>query len=148
MSIKYFEYLKGRMPHFFDGVTVLEYVPPSQCKKIYGLFNNCRYTVLNPDTNGLSAVPDNSFLVAISIDRFHNTENYLEEFGRVYRVASRFVMFSAAAAGRKPTGQLSNLTEADFYLNFDIDSMFITHMFYVDHEDSTLYFWGIKMDEV
>lgn len=141
----HFQEIRRRMPHFFDNVSVLEYVPHDKCKKIEHLFSDSYYVVLNPKTNDLSEVQQDSFRVAMSVDYFHLTRNYLEEFVAMHRVASKFVMFSCSASGKpiKNNSQL-NLTEADFYCSLDLDSMFETHSFYVDYLNSDLYFWGVK----
>lgn len=144
----YFEEIKRRMPHFFNNISVLEYVPHNKCKTVEHLFNDCHYVVLDPNTNDLSGVQQDAFTVAMSIDRFHTTDNYLEEFRALHKVSRKLVMFSCAAAGKSPrgTGYWRNLTEADF--NIDLEAMFDPHHFYADYENSQLYFWGIKRDRV
>jgi hypothetical protein len=145
----YFEEIRRRMPHFFSGVSVLEYVPHSKCKSVEYLFDdNCNYIVLNPETNDLSGVQMESFKVAMSVNRFQYIDNYIEEFTRLHRIASKFVMFSCAGAGAPPRGQLMNLTESDFTTALDLDSMFETYVFFIDYNDCTLYFWGVKKNGV
>lgn len=142
----YFEEIRRRIPHFFKDISVLEYVPHDRCKSIGYLFDTSRYIVLNPETNDLSNVQMDSFRVAMSVDRFHLTPNYIKELEAMHKVASKFVMFSCAAAGTRPThdGYWKNLTEADFYGSLNIDKMFETHKFFADYETHSLYFWGVK----
>lgn len=145
MSIDYFNYVRARLTQYFVDSTVIEYVPHAQCRKIAYLFERTPYTVINPDTNDLSSVHDNATRVSISIDRFHRTPNYLEEFKAIHRVSNKLIMFSCAAAGAAPErGYWKNLTEGDFYGNLDMDAMFDTHKFFPDYDTNTLFFWGIK----
>lgn len=145
--IDFFNSLKKRMPHFFTGVDVLEYVPHTRSKSINYLFDNCRNFVINPETNYLSNVEDDSFRVVMSIDYFQHTPEYLEQLKEMHRVSSKFVMFSCAAAGRRPntsSNYYKNLVMSDFYNKIDLDSMFETYKFDVDYDRSDLYFWGVK----
>lgn len=146
----YFNEIRRRMPHFFNGVSVLEYVPYSRCKTVAHLFEDSRYVVVDPSRKDLSDVPSNSFTVAMSIDMFHRTPNYLDMFKELHRVSYKLVMFSCAAAGTVPreAGYWQNLVEADFSTELDLDSMFDTFVFFPDHDHTTLYFWGVKKNEV
>ena len=135
------------MPHFFDGVDVLEYTPHSKSKSVSGMFSNSRYYVFDPKSNNLSSIPDNSFNVALSIDYLQYTPDYLNHLSLLHRVSSKFVLFSCAAAGRKVNRNVSyykNLVMSDFYNQIDLDSMFDTYKFDVDYLSSDLYFWGVK----
>jgi ubiquinone/menaquinone biosynthesis C-methylase UbiE len=143
----FFESVKRRMPHFFTGADVLEYVPHTRSKSINYLFDNCRNFVINPKTNYLSNVEDDSFRVVMSIDYFQYTPEYLKQLKEMHRVSSKFVMFSCAAAGRHiedPPPYYKNLVMSDFYNKIDLDSMFETYRFDVDYDRSDLYFWGVK----
>lgn len=147
----FFERTRSRMPHFFYDVDVLEYVPHHKSKSINKLFLNSRHYVLDPTINDLSKIQDNSFRVTMSIDYFQYTPNYLDHFKKLHRISSKFVMFSCAAAGRKPVGReqyYKNLTMPDFYNCLDMDSMFDSYLFDPDYDTSTLYFWGVKRNEV
>lgn len=147
----FFNYVSRRMPHFFNNVDVLEYVPHNKGKSIQHLFINSRYFVIDPTKNNLSKIEDNSFNVSMSIDYFQYSQNFLFEFEQLHRVSSKFVMFSCAAAGRTPDltkGHYKNLTMSDFYNNIDIESMFDSYSFDTDHQYSDLYFWGVKRNGV
>ena len=139
----FFEITRNRMPHFFNDVSVLEHVPHNKCKTIWHLFHNSNYVVVDPNSDGIYKITDNSFNVAMSINYFHNTKNYVKELQDIHRVSSKLVMFSCQAAGND-NPSVENLTEADFYSNLDIDFMFERHQFDVDYAKSMLYFWGIK----
>lgn len=138
------------MPQYFVDSTVIEYVPHNQCRKIAHLFERTPYSVISPETGDPSLVKSGSAKVGLSIDRLHLTPNYIEEFNEIYRFSHKFVLFSCAAAGTKPThsGYWKNLTEGDFYGIIDLDSMFETHRFYADYDAHTINFWGIKRSEV
>jgi ubiquinone/menaquinone biosynthesis C-methylase UbiE len=146
MSI-YFESIRSRMPHFFQGVDVLEYSPHDTSKRFMSLFKDSRYHVLDPRHNDLSGIKDSNFNVVISVDYLQYTPNYLDILTRMHRVSSKFVMFSCAAAGKRvdnPPVYYKNLVMSDFYNQLDLDSMFETYKFYVDYENSELCFWGVN----
>lgn len=144
--MNYFDHIKTRMPHFFDGVSVLEYTSHDRSKSIRNLFTNSRYVVVDPNSSDLDSIGDRSFTVTISVNNFQHTPDYIRQLERMHRVSSKFVMFSCAAAGHIPKGKgyYKNLTEADFYFGTDIESMFETHRFYADYNESMLYFWGVR----
>ena len=146
--MNYFEHIRNRMPHFFDSVSVLEYVPHSRCKSILYLFENSHYVVVDALRHDLSDVPSDSYTVAMSIDFLHRAPNYLEIFTELHRVSSKFVMLSCATAGMPPkaAGYWKNITQSDFSVN--LDEMFDTHRFHVDYDQHQLYFWGVKRNEV
>jgi hypothetical protein len=147
----FFESTKKRMPHFFSEVDVLEYVPHARSKSINYLFENSRNFVVNPESNYMSSIENNSFTVVMSVNYFQYTPNYLEQLKEMHRVSSKFVMFSCAAAGRhikNPPTYYKNLVMSDFYNHLDLDAMFETYKFDVDYERSDLYFWAIKRSEV
>jgi len=150
VSIEYFERIKDRMPHFFIGVDVLEYVPHSRCKAIAHLFEDSRYVVVDALHHDLSDVPDGLCTVTMSVDFFHRAPNYLEMFEEMHRVSSKLVMFSCAAAGTKPNaaGYWKNLTEADFSTVLNLDEMFDSYEFQVNLEETQLSFWGVKRSEI
>ena len=143
----FFYSVKSRMPHFFQGVDVLEYSPHDTSKRLMSLFKDSRYYVLDPRHNDLSSVKDSNFNVVISIDYLQHTPNYLDILTRMHRVSSKFVIFSCAAAGNKVDNlseYYKNLVMSDFYNHIDLDLMFETYRFDVDYEKSELYFWGVK----
>lgn len=143
----YFDEIKRRMPHFFNGMNVLEYVPHDNSKKILGMYEDSRYTVINPNKSTLEEIKDNSFNVAISINYLQYTEEYIRHVQELHRVSSKFIMFSCAAPGTQaPSGveYYRNLTEADFWFGLDVEGLFESHKFYIDYDTSTLYFWGVK----
>lgn len=147
----FFESVKNRMPHFFIGVDVLEYVPHASSKTINKLFTNSRHFVINPQRNNLDNIKDNQFNVCMSIDYFQYSPNYLIEFERMHRVSSKFVLFSCAAPGSSPKRDFryyKNLTMSDFYNCLDIELMFETYVFDIDYSKTELYFWGVKRNEV
>jgi hypothetical protein len=145
--MNFFDSIKRRMPHFFNEVDVLEYAPHNKCKTIKHLFSDSRYIVLDPDHNDGQNVADNSFNVAMSLNRFQDSPNYLQEFQVIHRLSSKFVIFSCHTAGNK-NPCIKNLTQSDFYNYIDLDSMFETYKFEVDYPQAILYFWGIKRGTV
>jgi hypothetical protein len=145
--MNFFDSVKRRMPHFFSEVDVLEYVPYDKCKTIKYLFSDSKYVVLNPDKVDASDITDNSFNVAMSLNRFHESPNYLDELKVIHRLSSKFVMFSCNTAGNYGPC-IRNLTQSDFYNYVDLDSMFETYKFEVDYPQAILYFWGVKKDKV
>jgi len=147
---KFFDSVQNRMPHFFNDVDVLEYVPHSRSKKIRHMFSDSRYFVIDPNRNNLEKVESNTFSVTMSIDYFQSTSNFIEQFQGLHRVSSKFVMFSCASAGRKPTreGYYKNLTTSDFYNSLDFDKMFERYFFDVDYLSTELNFWGVKRNKV
>jgi len=135
------------MPHFFNGVNVLEYTPHSKSKSINYLFSNSKNFVIDPKVNDLLQVDDDSFKVAMSIDYFQDTPEYLDCLKSMHRVSSKFVMFSCSAAGKSvkyPSGYYKNLVMSDFYNHLDLGLMFETYRFEVDYSESKLYFWAVK----
>lgn len=146
--MRYFEHLKNRMPHFFDGVEVLEYTSHNRSKSIRHLFDSSYYFVVDPSRLNLDNFDDNRFDVAMSINDFQYTENFIDRFKEMHRVSSKMVMFLCSTVGQKPrsTGYHRNLTESDFDINLEI--MFDTHRFHIDYDAHQLYFWGIKRNEV
>ena len=145
--MNFFDSTKRRMPHFFNGVDVLEYGPHNKSKSIKHLFSDSRYTVLDPSRNDLSEIDDNSFTVVFNADYFQDTPDYLCELKDMHRVSSKFVMFSCHASGNKNVSKdkyYKNLNESDFYNWLDLDRLFETYVFEVDYPTSMLYFWGVK----
>lgn len=148
---EYLQSIRKRMPHFFDGVSVLEYVPHNKSKTIINLFDNSKYYVVDPKVSDLSNIEDNYFNVAMSIGYMQYTPNYLDHLQRLHRVSSKFVLFSCAAAGKKvnnPPEYYKNLVMSDFYNHIDLDCMFDRYNFDVDYSNSDLYFWGVKSNNV
>lgn len=147
----FFYAVKKRMPHFFQGVDVLEYSPHDKSKRVLSLFEDSRYYVLDPRRNDLSGIEDNSFKIVMSIDYFQHTPDYLEHLNRMHRVSSKFVIFCCAAVGTKPEshdGYYKNLVMSNFYNQAPLDQMFDTYKFDTDYSASELYFWGVKKNEV
>jgi hypothetical protein len=145
--MNFFESTKKRMPHFFDNVDVLEYVPHNRSKSIKHLFLDSRYFVLDPSSTDLSEVKDNSFNVVVSVNNFQNTPNYLDQIKSMHRVSSKFIIFSCSTAGRmgkQVDGYYKNLTYSDFYNYLDMDSMFDSYKFDFDYDESMMYFWAVK----
>lgn len=144
---EYISSLRNRMPHFFNNVDVVEYVPHEKSKTIKHMFSNSRYYVFDPNSTDLSDVEDNAFNVAMSIDYLQYTPDYLDHLKKLHRVSSKFVLISCAAAGRHvstPPPYYKNLVMSDFYNQIDLDSMFETYKFDVDYDRSDLYLWGVK----
>lgn len=143
----YLEYIKSRMPHFFNNVDVVEYVPHHLSKSIFNWFESSNYFVVDPNRTNLDNFNDNRFNVAMSLNYFQHTPDYVSQVIELHRVSSKFVLFSCAAAGHKPkrgNRYYKNLVEADFEIDFY--SMFDYHRFHVDHNESQLYFWGVKKE--
>jgi ubiquinone/menaquinone biosynthesis C-methylase UbiE len=148
--MNFFESIKRRMPHFFNEVSVLEYVPHNKSKSIKNLFLDCKYIVIDPTSTNLSDIDDNCFNVVFSINHFQDTPNYLLQIKEMHRVSSKFVMFSCRAPGSKQNSKdkyYKNLNESDFYNWLDLDSMFETYVFEIDYPTSMMYFWGVKKFE-
>jgi hypothetical protein len=148
--MNFFESARRRMPHFFNGVDVLEYTPHDKSKSIKHLFSDSRYIVIDPKNTGLSKVDDNSFKVVVSVDYFQDTSDYLSKLEDMHRVSSKFVIFSCRAAGNSQVsedGYYKNLTRSDFYNWLDLDDLFETHTFEIDYNNSMMYFWGVKRIE-
>jgi hypothetical protein len=145
--MNFFESVKKRMPHFFSGVDVLEYGSHDKCKTIRYLFSDSKYVVLDPNRIDSQSIDDNSFNVTMSINRFQDSTDYLNELRVIHRLSSKFVMFSCNTAGNDGPC-IRNLTQSDFYNYIDLDSMFETYKFEVDYPQAVLYFWGVKKDKV
>lgn len=135
------------MPHFFNGVNVLEYTPHDKSKSIKHLFSDSRYVVLDPNTTDLSNVRDNAFNVVVSINNFQNASDYLNQLKNMHRVSSKLIIFSCSTSGNpgnRRANYYKNLTHSDFYNYMDLESMFETYRFEVDHQSSVMYFWAVK----
>jgi hypothetical protein len=148
--MNFFESVKRRMPHFFNGVDVLEYTPHDKSKSIKHLFLDSRYVVLDPFRTDLSEIKDDAFNVVVSINCFQHQDDYLDKLQFMHRVSSKFVMFSCPTAGTMPLKSETyyrNLTESDFYNSTDLGSMFETYKFDINYKESELYFWGVKKDK-
>lgn len=144
---QYISYLKNRMPHFFNNVDVVEYVPHERSKTIKHMFSSSRYHVFDPNSTDLSNVKDNTFNVAMSINYLQYVPDYLNHLKTLHRISSKFMLISCAAAGRnidKTHYYYKNLVMSDFYNQIDLDSMFDTYKFHIDYNCSTMYLWGIK----
>lgn len=103
--------------------------------------------------------PDNHFDVAISAECFEHNPYWAETFANMHRMA-RVVIFTCASEGRPEHGThdahptsspltlewdyYRNLTAADFKQTFDLQAMFIEHLFEYNAASQDLYFWGIK----
>lgn len=139
-----FEQIKRRMPHFFSGVDVLEYSFHEKSKSAINLFSDCRYIVIDPRRNNLDNIPNNSFNTVLSVNTFQNLPDYIDRFNELYRVSSKFILFSCAAPGSSILKSNHSLTEADFVFDINFKSMFDSFKFSVDYDTTTLFFWGVK----
>ena len=104
--------------------------------------------------------PDRYFDVAVSAECFEHNPYWKETFANMYRMASKFVIFTCASEGRPEHGTTRttpadspftvnwdyyrNLNEKDFRQEFNFDTMFFQHSFIYNPQSYDLYFWGIK----
>lgn len=165
---EFFTEMKNRFPEYFDNVSVIEMGSLDINGTVRDFYNPTQYVGVDLDEGpGVDVVcpaqevnfQDGSFDVAVSAECFEHNPYWAETFANMYRIASKFVIFTCASDGREVHGTPShhpgtspftlhwdyyrNLNEEDFRQIFDIDSMFDQHEFTYNPVSKDLYFWGI-----
>jgi hypothetical protein len=165
---EFFEYAKNLMPEYFNNVSVIEMGSLNINGTVRDFYNATEYVGVDleegPGVDLISPaqnvdLPDNSFDVAVSAECFEHNPFWSETFSNMYRIASKFVIFTCASDGREEHGTrrshpstspftldwdyYKNLNEQDFRSIFDIDTMFKKYEFIYNQKSFDLYFWGI-----
>jgi hypothetical protein len=165
---EFFEYVKNSMPEYFNDVSVIEMGSLNINGTVRDFYNATKYVGVDLEEGpGVDLVspaqkvdlPDNSFDVAVSAECFEHNPFWSETFANMYRIASKFVIFTCASDGREEHGTRTkhpgtspftldwdyykNLNEQDFRSDFDIDQMFNKYEFIYNRKSCDLYFWGI-----
>lgn len=166
---EFFEYAKNLFPEYFNDVSVIEMGSLNINGTVRDFYNATKYVGVDLEEGvGVDLVSpaqdvsfqDGSFDVAVSAECFEHNPYWAETFQNMYRIASKFVIFTCASDGREEHGTrrshpstspftldwdyYKNLNENDFRSLFDIDSMFDRHEFTYNPKSHDLYFWGIK----
>jgi len=165
---EFFEYVKNSMPEYFNDVSVIEMGSLNINGTVRDFYNATKYVGVDLEEGpGVDLVspaqkvdlPDNSFDVAVSAECFEHNPFWSETFANMYRIASKFVIFTCASDGREEHGTRAkhpgtspftldwdyykNLNEQDFRSAFNIDKMFNRYKFIYNEKSCDLYFWGI-----
>jgi ubiquinone/menaquinone biosynthesis C-methylase UbiE len=165
---EFFEYVKNSMPEYFNDVSVIEMGSLNINGTVRDFYNANKYVGVDleegPGVDFVSPaqdvdLPDNSFDVAVSAECFEHNPFWSETFENMYRLASKFVIFTCASDGRPEHGTTrttpsnspftlhwdyyKNLNEQDFRSIFDIEKMFKQFEFLYNEKSFDLYFWGI-----
>lgn len=165
---EFFLHIKEMLPEYFQNVSVIEMGSLNINGTVRDFFDATKYVGVDLDEGpGVDLVSpaqevgfqDGSFDVSVSAECFEHNPYWAETFQNMYRLASKFVIFTCASDGREEHGTrrshpstspftldwdyYRNLNEKDFRSIFDIDSMFDRHEFTYNEKSKDLYFWGI-----
>lgn len=166
---EFFESVKSRFPQYFDNVEVIEIGSLDINGSVRDFYRNTpRYIGVDlAEGKGVDLIaegqdvdfPDRSFDVAVSAECFEHNPYWKETFLNMYRMASKFVVFTCASDGRPEHGTTrttpanspftlswdyyQNLNEKDFRKHFLIDDMFSEYEFSYNPSSCDLYFWGV-----
>jgi hypothetical protein len=165
----FFQRTREKFPNFFTNVSVLEVGSLNINGTVRDFFNSAQYVGVDvSDGPGVDIVahgeslsfPDGSFDVVVSAECFEHNPQWLETFINMYRMASKFVIFTCASDGRPEHGTTRttpqdspftlswdyycNLNEKDFKDNLNFDSLFMSYEFSYNPVSHDLYFWGVK----
>lgn len=159
--------VKGWYPEFFSGKKVLEVGSLNINGSVRQFFNDCEYIGCDlGEGDGVDIVsfghellfPNNHFDVSISCECFEHDKHWVETFDNMVRMTKGLVLFTCATTGRPEHGTTRskpsdapftndyyrNLTEEDFREEFEFDSMFKKHVFFINPLSHDLYFYGVK----
>lgn len=165
----WFEKMRRHHPEWFAHVTVLEIGSLDINGTIRDLYDNpLRYVGVDVGPGpGVDIVaggetleyPDNSFDITVSAECFEHNPEWVATFRNMHRMASKAVLVTCASDGRPEHGTRNshpdnsprtlewdyyrNLNRADFYHEFDLDSMFSVFEFEYNPRSHDLYFWGV-----
>lgn len=167
----FFESIKKNNPEYFNNVSVIEIGSLNINGTVRDFFNSNNYVGVDLEKgNGVDLVcegqnvnlPSNYFDVSVSAECFEHNPYWKETFLNMYRMSSKFVIFTCASDGRPEHGTsktsprdspftikwdyYKNLNEKDFRDNFDLDNMFDKYEFSYNESAKDLYFWGLKKD--
>lgn len=165
----FFETVKSFYPQFFNNVSVIEIGSLNINGTVRDFYNAKMYIGIDVDEGKDVDIveqgqdvkfPDRYFDVAVSAECFEHNPHWKETFANMYRMASKFVIFTCASDGRPEHGTTRttpadspftvnwdyyrNLNEKDFREQFNFDTMFFQHNFIYNPQSYDLYFWGIK----
>lgn len=165
----FFETVKSLYPQFFSNVSVIEIGSLNINGTVRDFYNANMYIGVDVDEGKDVDIveqgqdvkfPDRYFDVAVSAECFEHNPYWKETFANMYRMASKFVIFTCASEGRPEHGTTRttpadspftvnwdyyrNLNEKDFREFFNFDMMFFKHSFIYNPQSCDLYFWGIK----
>jgi hypothetical protein len=165
----FFETVKSFYPQFFNDVSVLEIGSLDINGTVRDFYNATKYIGVDVgEGKGVDIVAEGqdldfdnrSFDVTVSAECFEHNPYWKETFLNMYRMASKFVIFTCASEGRSEHGTTRttpadspftvnwdyyrNLNEKDFRQEFNFDTMFFQHSFIYNPQSYDLYFWGIK----
>ena len=165
----FFETVKSFYPQFFSNVSVIEIGSLNINGTVRDFYNANMYIGVDVDEGKDVDIveqgqdvkfPDRYFDVAVSAECFEHNPYWKETFANMYRMASKFVIFTCASEGRPEHGTTRttpadspftvnwdyyrNLNEKDFREQFNFDRMFFRYSFIYNPQSYDLYFWGIK----
>lgn len=167
---EFFTYAKSLFPEYFNNVSVIEMGSLNINGTVRDFYTPTRYVGVDlAEGDGVDLVcpaqdvgfQDGEFDVAVSAECFEHNPYWAETFANMYRLASKFVIFTCASDGREEHGTTRNhpdtspftvsfgwdyyrnLNEQDFRSLFDIDTLFDRHDFIYNPNSHDLYFWGI-----
>ena len=165
----FFETVKSFYPQFFNNVSVIEIGSLDINGTVRDFYNATKYIGVDVgEGKGVDIVAegqdidfdDRSFDIAVSAECFEHNPHWKQTFANMYRMASKFVIFTCASDGRPEHGTTRtspadspftvnwdyyrNLNEKDFREQFNFDTMFFQHSFTYNPQSYDLYFWGIK----
>lgn len=165
---EFFLSVREKFPEYFNGVSVIEIGSLDINGSVRDFYNSLKYIGVDLDEGpGVDLVAqgqevdfaDNSFDVAVSAECFEHNPFWVETFLNMYRMASKFVIFTCATEGRPEHGTTrtnpadspftinwdyyKNLTAKDFKNAFSLDEMFSEYEFSTNNITHDLYFWGI-----
>lgn len=165
----FFAFAKSMYPEYFQNTSVIEIGSLNINGTIRDFYSNCNYLGVDvAEGKDVDLVipghelrfPSESFSVAASAECFEHNPYWKETFNNMYKIASKFVIFTCASDGRPEHGTARttpqdspftiewdyyrNLNESDFTSNFDIKGMFKEHYFFYNRTSKDLYFWGLK----
>jgi len=159
---------------YFVNKKVLEIGSLNINGSVRGFFSNCGYVGVDLGYGeGVDIVcdgadlkfPTNTFDTVVSTECFEHNPRWVETFANMIRMckSNGLVIMTCATEGRAPHGTTSdrpedspltvqngwgeyyeNLSEQNFREHFNIDVIFESYQFYVNHSFHDLYFWGIK----
>ena len=161
--------LKSARPELFHDVTVIEIGSLNINGTVRDFFRATGYLGVDVGEGpGVDLVargelldfPDNTYDIAISAECFEHNPAWAETFLNMWRMANTAVIFTCASDGRAEHGThdshptsspltldwdyYRNLNAEDFTDKFNLDDMFIEHVFEYNPVSKDLYFWGIK----
>ncbi len=171
-QLDYVNHVKGLLPQFFDGKTVLEIGSLDINGSVRAAFSNCTYTGIDVGAGSgvdvvmpgqLADFPSQHFDVTISCECFEHNPHWLETFCNMIRMTKTggLVIMTCASIGRAEHGTTRtspddspltvgrgweyyrNLQQHDFTRRLDLDTLFSSYGFSACKSSKDLYFTGI-----